>query len=65
MAVPKGTKVRQIVPVIEGTVTGYSIDQESGEALILVSWDNGKGVAGSKYFKESEVEVVPEVAPKE
>ena len=58
MAIPKGTKVRQIVPVIEGTVESYSVDQESGNILMLVVWEDADGNEQSKYFKESEVAVV-------
>ena len=58
MAIPKGTKVRQIVPVIEGTVESYSVDQESGNILMLVVWKDADGNEQSKYFKESEVAVV-------
>ena len=58
MAIPKGTKVRQIVPVIEGTVEAYSVDQESGNILMLVVWEDADGNEQSKYFKEGEVAVV-------
>ena len=58
MAIPKGTKVRQIVPVIEGTVESYSVDQESGNILMLVVWKDADGNEQSKYFKEGEVAVV-------
>lgn len=58
MAIAKGTTVRQIVPVIEGTVAGYSIDTETGETLLLVEWQDGDGNTASKYFKESEVSPV-------
>ena len=58
MAIPKGTKVRQIVPIIEGTVESYSVDQESGNILMLVVWEDADGNEQSKYFKEGEVAVV-------
>ena len=58
MAIPKGTKVRQIVPVIEGTVESYSVEQESGNILMLVVWEDADGNEQSKYFKEGEVAVV-------
>ncbi len=60
MAIAKGTKVRQVVPVIEGTVGGYSVDQESGGVLVLVEWKDAEGNPQSKYFKESEVVEVKE-----
>lgn len=62
MAIPKGTKVRQVVPVIEGVVAGYSVDQESGDTLLLVEWQDGDGNVSSKFFKESEVAVVTDEA---
>lgn len=60
MAIPKGTLVRQKIVVIEGTVAAYSVDQESGETQMLVEWTDEAGDVHSKYFKESEVEVVTE-----
>ena len=58
MAIPKGTKVRQVVPVIEGTVEAYSVDQENGGVLLLVVWQDADGNEQSKYFKEEEVAVI-------
>ncbi len=58
MAIPKGTKVRQVVPVVEGTVVSYQADQETGEGLTLVEWQDEEGNTHSKYFKESEVSPV-------
>lgn len=60
MAIPKGTKVRQIVPIIEGTVESYSVDQESGGVLLMVVWKDAEGNEHSKYFKEEEVTQIVE-----
>ena len=52
----KGDTVRQIIPSIEGIVTGFQIDQETGERLILVEYKDNEGVTSGRYFKESEIE---------
>jgi len=56
--IKKGDTVQQIVPTIKGTVTAFQIDQESGERLLLVEYQGADGVIGSRYFKETEVELV-------
>lgn len=58
MAYPKGTQVRQIVTPIEGTVTGYQVDAETGDVQMLVEWTDANGDTHSKYFKDAEVEAV-------
>ena len=54
----KGDIVKQIVPAIEGTVTGFQIDQEHGIRLLLVEYTNADDEPSSRYFKETEVELV-------
>lgn len=52
----KGQTVTQVLPApIEGTVTGFSLDQENGEVLVLVSFKDAEGNDQSRYFKQSEV----------
>ena len=52
----KGDAVRQVVPVIEGVVESFQVDQETGELQLLVSWQTAEGDTQSKYFLASELE---------
>lgn len=52
----KGDSVRQVVPVIHGTVESFQVDQETGELQLLVSWQDETGEPQAKYFKASELE---------
>lgn len=52
----KGDTVRQIVPIITGTVAGFSVDQETGARLILVEWQGAEGTE-SRYFNEGDIEL--------
>jgi hypothetical protein len=54
----KGDTVRQVVPVIEGTVTGFNIDQETGDRLVQVEYSDADSDIAMRYFKDSELEVV-------
>lgn len=56
MTIQKGAAVRQIVKPIEGVVTGFDIDRETGAVQYCVEWDEG-GTAHSRYFKADEIEV--------
>ena len=47
----KGDAVRQVVPVIQGTVDSYQVDQETGELQLLVVWKDENGEQQGKYFK--------------
>lgn len=52
----KGQIVKQVVPApIEGEVAGFSLDQENGEVLVLVSYVDIDGEVHSRYFKQSEL----------
>lgn len=55
MAIAKGTAVRQVVTVIEGTVERYEVDQNTGELQYLVVWTDADGNEQSKYFREGEI----------
>ena len=54
----KGDKVAQIVTPISGEVTGFQVDQESGEVLVKVEWQDADGHSGSRFFKETEIQSV-------
>lgn len=58
MAIAKGTQVRQVVTPIEGVVTGFQVDGETGEIQYLVEWQTPEGETQGKYFKDGEVEAV-------
>lgn len=55
MAIAKGTAVRQVITIIEGTVEKYEVDQTTGELQYLVVWADADGNEQSKYFKELEI----------
>lgn len=58
MAISKGTVVRQVVPIISGTVVDFSVDRETGKVQLLVEWQCDEGHTHSKFFFEEELEVV-------
>lgn len=56
----KGAIVRQKLPApIQGTVTGFSVDQETGTTIVIVQWRAPAGDDASRAFSESELELVP------
>jgi len=57
----KGAVVRQIVAPLTGVVSGdFRVDQETGEIQIPVAWTDADGSSHSRYFKEAEIELLPE-----
>jgi hypothetical protein len=50
----KGTKVKQIIKPVEGEVTGFTVDQETGDVQVLVAWTDDDG-DHARYFKESDL----------
>jgi hypothetical protein len=56
--IKKGDTVRQVVPVIEGIVTGFQVDQETGDRLLQVEYPDADGDLAIRYFKDSEVALV-------
>ena len=58
MALAKNTQVQQIVTPINGIVTGFNVDNETGQVLVKVDYTDTEGNASSRYFKESELEAV-------
>lgn len=56
--IPKGSAVRQIVPVITGTTTQTRFNEEAGELEYLVAYDDdGDGVFCERWFLASQIEV--------
>lgn len=55
-AFTKGQTVTQVLPApISGEVAGFSLDQENGEVLVLVTYTDAQGETQSRYFKQSEL----------
>lgn len=62
MSFKKGDTVIQILQApIEGTVAGFSLDQDTGEVKVLVAYKDANGDSHQRYFKASELNEV--VAP--
>lgn len=58
MSFKKGDAVTQILPApISGVVAGFSLDQDTGEVLVLVNSVDADGIENTRYFKQSEVQV--------
>ena len=54
----RGDTVVQIVTPVTGVVSGYSVDQESGDTLVKVSWSDEDG-DHSRVFVESDLAATP------
>lgn len=55
----RGSIVQQIVKPIEGVVTSFQIDQQTGDKLIEVTWTDETGVVNSRFFSENDLKVLP------
>ena len=56
--IPKGTAVRQIVPVITGTTQQTRFNEEANQLEYLVAYDDdGDGVFCERWFLQSQIEV--------
>jgi hypothetical protein len=56
MAMHKGSYVRQKMPApVEGVITGFKVDGETGKTQVLVEWEEGDGT-GSRYFNPDDIE---------
>lgn len=53
----KGTEVEQIVSPIKGVVSGYDVDQETGDLQVLVTWTDEEG-EHSRYFTEDQIQAL-------
>lgn len=58
MAIPKGTKVRQVVPAIEGEVMDRRLNDQQGELEYCVGFTDAGGEPGERWFLESQIAVV-------
>lgn len=50
----KGDQVQQLITPIVGEVSGFQVDQETGELQIAVSWKDDTG-EHTRYFREGEI----------
>lgn len=58
-----GMNVRQVMPKPEeGKIVDIGIDRIDGERLFLVAWEDAEGNEHTGWYKEAEIELVPEVA---
>ena len=56
--IPKGSAVRQLVPVITGTTQQTRFNEEAAELEYLVAYDDdGDGVFCERWFLQSQIEV--------
>lgn len=56
----RGDQVQQIQPApFTGTVTHFSIDQETGDKLLHVQAEDGS----ARFFKEEELKLIEQPAP--
>jgi len=52
----KGQSVTQVLPAaIQGEVAGFSLDQETGTVLVLVSYTDAQNETQSRYFQQPEL----------
>lgn len=59
MPLKVGTPVRQVVPVIEGTVRKAVYDDATEKFSYLVEFEAPGGETGERWFAEDEVEAAP------
>ena len=52
----KGSQVRQVVPVITGTVTETKFDEDKDELTYHVEFKDADGNDSARWFTESEIE---------
>lgn len=52
----KGDKVEQIMPLpIKGSIDAFSIDQNTGDPQLHVTWQDEKQISHGHWFKDHEV----------
>lgn len=56
----EGNKVRQIAPVIEGTIVDTEYDKSTKALRHLVEYTDAEGDEHQRWFSESELELVEE-----
>jgi hypothetical protein len=53
----KGDAVRQIMPApIEGVVSGFQVDQETGSLQVRVEYTDETGEARERFFSADQIE---------
>lgn len=62
MTYPKGAKVRQIVPVIEGEVAERRFNETADEVEYLIGYATPEGEVHQRWFLGSQLTLVSEVA---
>jgi cell envelope opacity-associated protein A len=51
-----GQEVTQVLPeAIKGVVSGFALDQENGEVIVLVNSTDVDGTVHSRYFRQEEI----------
>jgi len=55
MSIPKGTKVKQIVQVITGTVVKTQFNESHDSLEYLVEYTDGTGENHTKWFLENQI----------
>lgn len=63
MPIAKGSKVKQVVPAIEGEVGARRFDESSSEMEYHVDYKDAAGHPMARWFKESELTVTAEPQP--
>ena len=55
----KGDAVAQVVAApIKGVVTGFALDQETGDVHVLVEYTDAAGAVHTRHFRQDEVVAV-------
>lgn len=57
-SIPKGTKVRQVVPVIEGVVIDRRKQPDTGEDEVLVAYLDADGDEHDRWFLATQVQEI-------
>jgi hypothetical protein len=55
----KGTLVRQVVPIISGTVERIVFDEEAHQLSYLVAYADADGHAAERWFAQDQIEAMP------
>ena len=55
MPIAKGAKVRQVVPIIEGTVTERRFNESASTMEYLVSYKSSDGEQVERWFLETQI----------
>lgn len=58
MALKKGDNVKQIVPVITGTIDSKRFDEDTDSFEYLVTYKDAQGNDVSRWFNDQEIQAV-------